>query len=298
MSSVLRNRKFYFILVAIIIASAAVMTVAFSKNDDTVATVDGEPIKEAELNKMLVDLYGKQALDSLISNKIVALEAKKQKITVSDKEKEAELKTLMDTYGGKEAFNEQLKMSGISKASIEEEIDMYLLTRKLLKDKIAISEEEMQTYFDENKAQFAEEEQVKARHILVEDQKTAEEVKAKLNAGEDFVALAKEFSTDETNAESGGDLGYFARGDMVPEFEEAAFSLDVDAISEPVKTEHGFHLIQVLDKKAAKEASFEDHKEEIRDLLHDQKFQTEYPTWLEERKKEYKIENYLDDDKK
>ncbi|RSK45308.1 foldase [Bacillus canaveralius] len=294
----MRNRKFYFILVAIIIASAAVMTVAFSKNDDTVATVDGEPIKEAELNKMLVDLYGKQALDSLISNKIVALEAKKQKITVSDKEKEAELKTLMDTYGGKEAFNEQLKMSGISKASIEEEIDMYLLTRKLLKDKIAISEEEMQTYFDENKAQFAEEEQVKARHILVEDQKTAEEVKAKLNAGEDFVALAKEFSTDETNAESGGDLGYFARGDMVPEFEEAAFSLDVDAISEPVKTEHGFHLIQVLDKKAAKEASFEDHKEEIRDLLHDQKFQTEYPTWLEERKKEYKIENYLDDDKK
>ncbi|WP_180956528.1 peptidylprolyl isomerase [Bacillus canaveralius] len=298
MSSVLRNRKFYFILVAIIIASAAVITVAFSKNNDAVATVEGEPIKEAELNKMLVDLYGKQALDSLISNKIVALEAKKQKITVSDKEKEAELKTLMDSYGGKEAFNEQLKMSGISKASIEEEIDMYLLTRKLLKDKIAISEEEMQTYFDENKAQFAEEEQVKARHILVEDQKTAEEVKAKLNAGEDFVALAKEFSTDETNAESGGDLGYFARGDMVPEFEEAAFSLDVDAISEPVKTEHGFHLIQVLDKKAAKEASLEDHKEEIRDLLYDQKFQTEYPTWLEERKKEYKIENYLDDDKK
>ncbi|WP_180955613.1 peptidylprolyl isomerase [Bacillus sp. V33-4] len=294
----LRNRKFYFILVAIIIASAAVITVAFSKNNDAVATVEGEPIKEAELNKMLVDLYGKQALDSLISNKIVALEAKKQKITVSDKEKEAELKTLMDSYGGKEAFNEQLKMSGISKASIEEEIDMYLLTRKLLKDKIAISEEEMQTYFDENKAQFAEEEQVKARHILVEDQKTAEEVKAKLNAGEDFVALAKEFSTDETNAESGGDLGYFARGDMVPEFEEAAFSLDVDAISEPVKTEHGFHLIQVLDKKAAKEASLEDHKEEIRDLLYDQKFQTEYPTWLEERKKEYKIENYLDDDKK
>ncbi|PLR83039.1 foldase [Bacillus canaveralius] len=294
----MRNRKFYFILVAIIIASAAVITVAFSKNNDAVATVEGEPIKEAELNKMLVDLYGKQALDSLISNKIVALEAKKQKITVSDKEKEAELKTLMDSYGGKEAFNEQLKMSGISKASIEEEIDMYLLTRKLLKDKIAISEEEMQTYFDENKAQFAEEEQVKARHILVEDQKTAEEVKAKLNAGEDFVALAKEFSTDETNAESGGDLGYFARGDMVPEFEEAAFSLDVDAISEPVKTEHGFHLIQVLDKKAAKEASLEDHKEEIRDLLYDQKFQTEYPTWLEERKKEYKIENYLDDDKK
>ena len=85
-------------------------------------------------------------------------------------------------------------------------------------------------------------------------------LRKKLKDGEDFATLAEEYSTDTSNADNGGELGFFPRGKMVAEFEEAAFSMKVDEISDPVKTEHGYHIIHVTDKKEAKEAVFEDQK--------------------------------------
>ena len=118
-------------------------------------------------------------------------------------------------------------------------------------------------------------------------------VAKKLADGEDFATLAKEFSTDTMSAENGGELGLFPRGKMVPEFEEVAFSMKIDAISDPVKTEHGYHIIKVTDKKAAKEAVFSEHKEEIKGLLLEEGVQAEYVNWLDEVKLDYKIENSL-----
>jgi foldase protein PrsA len=166
--------------------------------------------------------------------------------------------------------------------------------RKLIEPQIEITDEELKTYFDENKDSLGEAEQVKASHILVEDEETAKEIKQKLGDGADFAELAKEYSTDEGSKENGGELGFFPRGTMVTEFEDVAFSLPINEISEPVKSDYGYHIIKVEEKKEAKEADFDDSKAAIKETLIDEKMESEYTTWLEEKKKDYDIENSLE----
>ncbi|WP_174734613.1 peptidylprolyl isomerase [Mesobacillus harenae] len=287
------NKKILISLAGIvIILSASMASMAFSK-EDAVASVEGEKINKDELYNLLVEQYGAAALDVLITEKIIGLEAKKEKVSVSDKEIEEELQTIKESYGGEEAFSAALEQNGASIENIESDIESYLTTEKLLKPRITITDEELKAYFDENKEVYDQTEQVKASHILVEDVETAQEAAEKLAAGGDFGELAKEYSVDTATAEKGGDLGYFGSGNMVAEFEKAAFSLKIDEISKPVKTEYGYHIIKVTDKKAAKEAVFEDHKAEIEDTLFQEKMQTEYSVWLEETLADYKIENTL-----
>lgn len=293
MALIKKNKKMFIIITVLTLAIVVFLSLALVK-DDAIAKVDGESISKDELYDEMVKLYGAATVDQLISDKIVAAEAKKEKINISKKEIEEELDKLKESYGGEEVFNQTLESNNTTLADVEADIKNYLTIKKLLEPEIEITDEELKTYFDENKDSFGEAEQVKASHILVEDENKAKEIKAKLDAGEDFAALAKEYSTDESTKESGGELGYFAKGTMVTEFDDAAFTLAVNQISDPVKTEYGYHIIKVEDKKEAKEANFEDSKDEIKETLFEQKMETEYSSWLEEKKKDYDIENSLE----
>jgi foldase protein PrsA len=282
----------YLAILSVVLIAAIIISIFLFKND-VVAKVGSETISKNELNDLLVDQYGTAALDTLITNKMIEQESKKEKLTITAEEKASELQALIDSYGGEDSFNSAIKENGMEQADIEKEINQYITIKKLLEPRIKITDAEIKAYFDENKAKYDEPEQVKASHILVADEKTAKEVKDKLDAGEDFAELAKKYSTDTSNSANGGDLGYFGKGDMVAEFEKVAFSIAKNKISEPVKSEFGYHIIQVHDKKAAKEAVYEDHVEEIKNTLFDQKVQTEYTTWVEKLKKDYKVENFL-----
>lgn len=283
------------IILSVLIVTSVVLLSFTLKNEDTVAKFNGEAISKDELYSEMVEQYGSATVDKIISEKIVAAEAKKQKVSVKDSELNQEIETLKASYGGEEAFNQALETNNTSLAYLKQDLKNYLTIKKLLEPEITITEEEMKTYFDENKDSFAQAEQIKASHILVADEKTANEVKQKLNDGGDFAKLAKEYSTDESTKNVGGDLGYFAKGTMVTEFDDAAFGLAVGEVSKPVKTEYGYHIIKVEAKKKAKEANYKDSKAKIKETLLDQKIDSEYTTWLEKKKKSYDIENTLEE---
>lgn len=260
---------------------------------ETVATVEGEKISKDDLYDFLVKASGKEALEALIDEKVITLEAKKEKVKIDDKEIEKELDLYTENAGGEDALKNVLEQQGLTKDDLKSDIVKYLSIRKMVEPRIKITDEDIAASFEENKATLDQPEQVEASHILVEDEATIKEVAKKLKDGGDFAELAKEYSTDGS-AESGGELGLFGRGQMVPEFEEKAFSMKVGDISEPVKSEFGYHIIHLTDKKEAKKAVLEDHKEEIKDKLFEEGLQTEYMAWLTEVKEDYKIKNELD----
>ncbi|MCM3217591.1 peptidylprolyl isomerase [Niallia taxi] len=293
----MKNKKIILPILGIVLIALIVVAVILVQKSNTVASVDGEKITQNDLDEALNKQYGTSILQTLIANKVVDLEAEKEKIKVTDKEKKAELDDLIESSGGEDAFNAALEANGASKADIEEELLRYLKIKKLLEPRIEITDDQIKSYFNENKASFDTPEQVEASHILVADEKTAKEVKKKLDDGEDFADLAKEYSTDTATKDNGGELGYFSSGQMVEEFEKAAFSMDVDEISDPVKTDNGWHIIKVTGHKDAVEAKLDDHKDEIKDTLFEQQMNTEYSTWLTEIEAKYDIDNKLDTSK-
>ncbi|MGE7604532.1 peptidylprolyl isomerase [Peribacillus sp. NPDC097675] len=289
--NVLRSKKAYVWAAAIIIIAAILIYAMVVTSDKTVASVGGEKIKEAELHDTLVKNYGAETVNQLITDKIVELEAEKEGIKVTDKEIQKEIDTLAESYGGEDKLKEQLKASGSSLAEFKQDIVAYLHTKKLVEPRITVTDDEISAYFEENKDKFAQEGQVEASHILVKDKKTADKVEKELAAGGDFAELATKYSTDAGTKEKGGSLGYFGKGSMVAEFEDVAFNMDVNEISDPVKTEYGYHIIKVTGVKKAKKANLEDSKAEIKEELLNNKLQEEYAVWLEEVKKDYDITN-------
>ena len=274
-------------------STLTVMLVGCSESSDYVAKVDGEKILLTELDEELRSQYGAEVLDTLITNKIVELEAEKEGVTVSDETIQAEYDELVESYGGADVIQSVFDSYGLTEESVKENIRMYQLTKAVVAKSIELSDEEVEQYFEDNKDLYGQEEQVVASHILLEDEETAKEVLAKIEAGEDFEELANSYSTDEETSANGGDLGYISRGEMDESFEEEAFSLEKGAVSDVVQTSEGYHIIKVTDKVPAEEAKLEDVKDEVYEDLLEERVSEEYMTWLTEKREEYEIETNL-----
>jgi len=278
-----------FIKIMAVPAALAMLLTGCGDSNDYVATVDGEKILQTELDEALRSQYGAEMLNTLIDNKIIELEAKKEDITVSDDAIKAEYDELVESYGGEDVLQETLDANGLTKDSVQDNIRMYLLTKNVIANSIDISDEELKQYFEENKDDYNQQEQVAASHIFLEDEATAKEVETKLKAGEDFAELAKTYSIDTDTSEDGGDLGYISRGQMDEQFEEAAFALEKDEVSGVVQSAEGYHIIKVTGKVPAEEAVFEDVKDEVYETLLESRINEEYSTWLTEKQEQYKI---------
>lgn len=289
-----KNGKYVVLMLALVLAFS--LTGCKNNNSKVVATVDSINITEDELHDMLVEKYGNEVLNLLISEKIVDLEIAKEKIEISTEEIDKELKNMEEQYGGEEALKMAMSNANLTEKDLKEEIRTNLSLKKILASDLTVSDEEISDYYEENKEQLTQKEQVDASHILVESEDLAKDIKKKLDAGEDFAKLAEKHSTDEGTKDNGGNLGFFGKGEMVEAFEDVAFNLGIGKISEPVKSEYGYHIILVNDKKEEKLTSLEDSKDDIREILSQSKMPEAFNKWYSEKVAEYDITNNLNKD--
>jgi EpsD family peptidyl-prolyl cis-trans isomerase len=192
-----------------------------------------------------------------------------------------------------EALKKGLDKAPDFKKKLEEFKKLTLVTELFEKEimaKAKVSDEEVKEYYDKHKEEFVPTTQIRASHILVRTEDEANKALERLKKGEKFGDIAKAISIDTGSAKNGGDLGYFSKGQMVPEFEKAAASLNVGDISLPVKTQFGYHIIKVTDKKKGAPIEFDKIKGMIAQKLSGEKQKEAFEQYVAELKKNYKIE--------
>ena len=157
--------------------------------------------------------------------------------------------------------------------------------------KAKVSDQEAKDYYDKNRDDFIVAKEIRASHILVKTEDEAQKVLSRLKKSEKFEAIAKAVSIDTGSAKNGGDLGFFKKGQMVPEFERAAAALKVGEItSAPVKSPFGYHIIKVTDKKTGDPIPFDKVHDLVSQKLSGEKQKTVFDAYLAELKKTYKVE--------
>lgn len=261
-------------------------------------------LPESQLERLRYDLLGE-----MITREVLFQAAKGAAPTNLEAQVRAQLQQTKAQAGGEEAFAKALAEIGGTPAEFEERIRESLLiqhnVREYVEPRLSVSAEDVKKFYETNRNRFATPEQVRASHILIlvppeatpeiRTQKLAQ-IKAALSlarSGEKFEDLARKFSEDPGSAASGGDLRYFARGQMVKEFEEAAFRLKPGEISDIVTTQYGYHIIKVSDRRAAGERTFDEVKDDIERYLKNLKGQELAQQYVKNLREKAQIEILL-----
>lgn len=241
---------------------------ALAQQDKVVAKVDGMAITEQDLSNATEDLQDRLA-------------------QLPDERKRDELVNfLVDLkLGAKAAAAAKIAETPEFTSRLAYMRDKLLLDEYISREsKKAVTPEAAKKLFDDTVKTMTPEEEVHARHILVEDEAKAKDVAARLKKGEDFAKVAAELSKDPGSGKEGGDLGWFTKERMVPEFAEAAFKLDKGQISDPVKSQFGWHVIKLEDKRTKPLPKFEEVKPQIDQYL-ERKAQQDIVVALREKAK-------------
>lgn len=245
------------------------------EKEKVVAEVDGTKITLSEFNQKMQQIPGmahttmdqeakKKMLDNLIIRHLLIQEAMNKGLDkdkeVVDKMKDVQDRILLDQFLDKE-----------------------------IKQKAAVTNEEVKAYFEANGAEMKENEEIHAAHILVKSKDEADAVLKRLKKGENFAEIAKDKSEDPGSKNRGGDLGFFPRGQMVPAFEDAAFKLKPGELSDPVQTPFGYHIIKAIEKKGGKTLTLEAAQPMIQQKLMQEKQTKAFDTIVAALKAKAKI---------
>jgi len=288
------------------------------------AVVNGVVIQEEEVNRGL--LYHQQRLlatsgqvvrpemmmearkmivENLINRELLYQLSQKKLIVIDDAQVNEQLDRLKKQYPDEQAYQDSLAEDHLSEDALKSQIKMTLAVQQVVEKEFGgtldVSESEVKAFYDGNPQYFTEPEAIRASEILIKVDSKAEaakkeearkklvDIQKRLQKGEDFAILAKDFS-QSASATQGGDLGMLPRGSMPKAFDDAAFSLKPGEVSNVVETELGFHLIKVHEKRPEKIVPFKEVEERIRQHLVNQKLKQRVDEYLNEVKKTAKIE--------
>ena len=280
---------------------------------DAVAVVDGEEIARSDYEALITQAkksyknqkrefpaagsqefqtLRNQAVQFLVQREQFAQEAESLDVDVTDKAVDARLAQIQKQYfgGDKKKYEKQLKDQGITEQNVRNDIRHQIISEKIFAEvtgEVKVTDEQIEEYYEKNKAQYSQPESREVRHILVKTKAQADDLYAQLQSGGDFAALAKKFSEDTGSKANGGKLT-ISKGQTVAPFDQTAFALENDEISKPVKTEFGYHVIQALGaKKAAKVTPLAEVKASIEQQLAQTKKNEAMTKWVDELKKDY-----------
>lgn len=263
----------------------------FALNKQSIEYMYGPTIwdQEIEPGKKYSDKFSEMVVNQIVSTEVLYEQAKKEKLLPTEEEVNKSLGELKKAINADEKYKKQLNDAGLDEKFLKEQQERDLACQKYkenFKKTAKVSDEEIKKYYEENKSSFYKDE-VKASHILIstkdkdnkdlseqkkkEAKEKAEGILKRAKNGEEFAELAKENSDDKASAEKGGDLGFFAKGQMVESFEKAAYALKVGEVSNIVESQFGYHIIKVTDK-VAEQIPFKDVKDKIKETLLEQKY--------------------------
>lgn len=245
-----------------------------------------------------------EILDTLITEKLLEDEVRKLRIDVTDAEVDRVVKGTMQEHGlDEDKLKLALQRQGLTLDEYQDGLKKQLTKMKIIqlkvKNRVQVNDQDVKSSYAQRKTLDAGEFRVRARHILLlvppgesgrTQEQRAKEALARLQAGADFAALAKELSEDPGSKERGGDLGEFGRGEMVPEFERAAYTAKVGKVVGPVRSPFGWHLILVTEQAALKAKPEEEALADIRKRLYEDEMEAQFRQYLEELKRDAFIE--------
>ncbi|KXN99586.1 MULTISPECIES: peptidylprolyl isomerase PrsA [Bacillus] len=232
-------------MLALAATSVIALSACGTSSSDKIVTSKAGDITKDEFYEQMKTQAGKQVLNTMVMEKVLIKNYK-----VEDKEVDKRFDETKKQVG--DQFDTLLKQQGMKEETFKNMLRAQLAQEKAIEK--TITDKELKDNYKP---------EIKASHILVKDEATAKKVKEELGQGKSFEELAKQYSEDTGSKEKGGDLGFFGPGKMVKEFEDAAYKLKKDEVSEPVKSQFGYHIIKVTDIKEP-EKSFEQSKADIK----------------------------------
>lgn len=256
------------VLASSILLLGACQTAEQEKNEDVLVVT-----KEGNITKEDFYLEMKEAIGTDVLENLVIKLAIESEFEVTDDELEEAFENQKSVYG--DQFDAYLEQKNMSEAFFKNQLKYQLLQQKVIASLDDVTDEEVEAAYEKMKKE------VHARHILVEDKETAEKLIQEIKDGANFADVAKENTIEPVGKKTGGDLGWFSPGKMVQEFDDVAFELDVNEISEPVKSSFGYHIIEVLEQREKEVTqSIDELRTDIENNLYDQKFKAKIKTLL------------------